>query len=78
MKLSIEKAIELSAYTPLSFGDDGGYSALHRPGSWEWALPHAHDARNRLYRLGYVPVTDTEHPWRVEWWHYTEQPGRAS
>lgn len=68
--LSTSEAIERSGYRaddPSGF-DDGGYSALHRPGSWEWQLPHAAAARGRLADLGFEARTDPTASWRVQWW----------
>jgi hypothetical protein len=68
--LSTEEAIARSGYQaddPRGF-DDGGYSALHRPGSWEWQLPHAAAARARLESLGFEAVPDPDASWRVQWW----------
>lgn len=68
MMLTTTEAIELSGYIATGRGDDGGYSALHRPGSWEWQLPHAIAARARLRSLGYEARQDPQTWWLVQWW----------
>lgn len=65
--LGTSKVIRLSKYVPLNQYDDGGYSALHRPGSWEWQLDEAEEARQRLFELGYTYDKDPDAEWRVRW-----------
>jgi len=65
--LTYAAAVRLSGYRSTGLGDDGGFSALHRPGSWEYQLPDAAAARDRLARLGYVEETDPNVSWRVRW-----------
>jgi len=77
--LEHSEAIELSGYQQTSDFDDGGYSALHRPGSWEWQLPEADAARRRLAALGYLADQDPEASWRVRWLAVPElQPGELA
>jgi hypothetical protein len=65
--LSPTEAVRLSDYTASSDFDDGGYSALHRPGSWEYQLECAARARGRLEALGYREEVDPAASWRVRW-----------
>lgn len=70
--LEAHEAIGLAAYVPASTlddgtFDDGGYSALHRPGSCEWQRPEALEARQRLAALGCRCAADPSAPWRVHW-----------
>ena len=65
--LTTEAAIDLSRYESTGLGDDGGYSALHRPGSWEWQLEGAARARGRLEGLGFREEEDPAAAWRVRW-----------
>lgn len=65
--LTTDQAIQLSRYSARRLGDDGGYSALHRPGSWEWQLPEAGEAHARLAARGYIPEADPAASWRVRW-----------
>lgn len=65
--LTHDQAIALSGYKSTGVGDDGGYSALHRPGSWEWQLEPAIKARGVLEYKGYVAQKDPDADWRVRW-----------
>lgn len=67
--LSSPEAIELSGYAVPDgdIGDDGGYSALHRPGSWEWQLERAAAARVVLYGHGFRYETDPAVSYLVRW-----------
>jgi len=65
--LTVDEAIRLSRYRAVTFGDDGGYSALHRPGSWEWQLAQAQAAHERLTARGYTIAADPAASWRVQW-----------
>ena len=50
-----------------TFPMDGGdwYSALHRPGAWEW--PYGERLRKQLMADGWGPVPDPVCSWRVLW-----------
>lgn len=65
-ELTHEQAIILSGYKATSPFDDGGYSALHRPGSWEWQTEDAIKARGVLEYRGYRADYD-ETGYRVRW-----------
>lgn len=46
---------------------DDVYSAVCRPGSWEWATVMGARLRCELQQLGYLPEPDEVSPWRVTW-----------
>lgn len=43
------------------------WSAVCRPGSWEWATAAGEDARAILRRAGYAERPDPRVTWRVRW-----------
>ena len=49
----------------VTFGDV--YSAVCRPGSWEFALPAAALLRELLQQNGYAATRDPEATWRLIW-----------
>lgn len=49
----------------VTFGDV--YSAVCRPGSWEYQLPAALELRALLICNGYQPTPDPDATWRLIW-----------
>ena len=49
----------------VTYGDV--YSALCRPGSWEFQLDTARTLRELLRQNGYEPTTDPDANWRLIW-----------
>ena len=43
------------------------YSAISRPGSWEWQTEDGHDVRRILKEKGYETIEDPKASWRVRW-----------
>jgi len=43
------------------------WSALGRPGSWEWGLPAAEHGRDRLEAAGFLSYVDPAASWRRVW-----------
>lgn len=48
------------------------YSAIHRPGSWEWQEGRAAQYRERLTEAGCAHEQDPDVPYRVRWFRDTE------
>lgn len=66
--LSHEEAIKA---TGVAEDADGYiYSAIHRPGSWEWQEGRAAQLRERLHDQGLRCEPDPEVHWRVRWVEY--------
>lgn len=55
----------------VQFGDV--YSAVCRPGSWEWALPAAAMLRDLLRDNGYQATPDEVATWRLVWKRITDE-----
>lgn len=53
----------------VTFGDV--YSAICRPGSWEYQLPIAATLRALLRDCGYEPTKDPDADWRLIWTRIT-------
>ena len=43
------------------------WSALHRPGAWEWSTAWAEDVRDVLMAAGWWPTVAPGAPWRRVW-----------